>query len=66
MSKAPIRHVINTHWHFDHTDANGWHHAHGAAIVAHENTRQHLSTATRVADWDFTFPPRQPARSRPP
>lgn len=56
VSDAPIRHVINTHWHFDHTDANGWMRSHGATIMAHENTRRHLSTVTRVEDWQFTFP----------
>jgi len=64
VTRAPIRHLVNTHWHFDHTDANAWHHAHGAAIVAHAKTRAHLATATRVADWDFTFPP-SPAGALP-
>jgi glyoxylase-like metal-dependent hydrolase (beta-lactamase superfamily II) len=57
ISTAPVKHLINTHWHFDHTDANAWWHRHGASITAHENTRKHLSTSTRVVDWDFTFPP---------
>ena len=57
LSGDPIRHLINTHWHFDHTDGNEWLHAAGATIVAHENTRKHLSTSTRVEDWAFTFPP---------
>src|SRR4051812_38283164 len=64
VSRVPIRHLINTHWHFDHTDANAWHHAHGAAILGHENTRKHLSADTRVEDWDFTFP-RSPAGAIP-
>jgi len=57
ISSDPIRHLINTHWHFDHTDGNEWMHADGATILAHENTRKHLATATRVEAWDFTFPP---------
>ena len=57
ISKDPVKHLINTHWHFDHTDGNDWMHAAGAAITAHENTKKHLSAATRVDDWDFTFPP---------
>ncbi len=56
----PIRHLINTHWHFDHTDGNEWLHAAGASILAHEKTRKHLSTSTRVEDWAFTFPPSPP------
>ncbi len=57
ISSDPIRHLINSHWHFDHTDGNEWLHSAGATIVAHENTRKHLSTATRVEGWDFTFLP---------
>jgi len=52
----PIKHLINTHWHTDHTDGNEWLHAAGAVISAHENTRKHLSVATRVAGWSYTFP----------
>jgi len=51
----PIKHLINTHWHFDHTDGNEWMHSAGAAIMAHQNTKKHLSTTTRVEDWNFTF-----------
>lgn len=57
ISSDPIKHLINTHWHFDHTDGNGWLHSAGAAILAHTNTRKHLSTTTRVEGWNFTFPP---------
>ena len=56
LGRAPVTHVINTHWHFDHTEANAWMQARGASIIAHENTRKRLSVATRVEDWDFTFP----------
>jgi glyoxylase-like metal-dependent hydrolase (beta-lactamase superfamily II) len=57
ISSDPIRHVVNTHWHFDHTDGNEWLHAEGATILAHKNTRKHLSTTTEVKGWDYTFPP---------
>jgi glyoxylase-like metal-dependent hydrolase (beta-lactamase superfamily II) len=56
LSSDPIKHLVNTHWHFDHTDGNAWMHSAGATITAHENTRKHLSTSTRVEDWNFTFP----------
>ena len=60
LNSDPIKHLINTHWHFDHTDGNEWLHSAGAAIIAHENTRKHLSTQTRVEGWSYTFPPAPP------
>ncbi len=56
LSPGPIKHLINTHWHFDHADGNAWLNAQGAAILAHENTHKHLLSAQRVEDWDFNFP----------
>lgn len=64
ISPDPVRHLINTHWHFDHTDGNEWVHSSGAEITAHENTRKHLSETTRVDGWNFTFPP-SPAGALP-
>src|ERR1043166_1779707 len=40
---APVKTVINTHWHFDHTDNNAPLHAAGATVVAHENTKRRMS-----------------------
>jgi glyoxylase-like metal-dependent hydrolase (beta-lactamase superfamily II) len=56
INSSPIRTLINTHWHVDHTDGNAWLHAAGATITAHANTRKHLSVATRVEGWHYTFP----------
>ncbi len=56
INEEPIRHLVNTHWHLDHTDGNAWLHAAGAAITAHRNVRQRLSVATRVEGWNWTFP----------
>jgi len=60
LSSDPIRHLINTHWHFDHADGNEWLHGEGATILAHENTRKHLIATQRVEDWNFNFPPSPP------
>ena len=56
LSPEPVKHLINTHWHFDHTDGNEWLHSEGAEITAHINTLKHLSVDTRVEGWNFTFP----------
>jgi len=56
LGRQPVTHLINTHWHFDHTDGNQWLNQDGAAIIAHENTHRHLLSAQRVEDWDYTFP----------
>ena len=64
VGQGRIRYVVNTHWHYDHTDGNAWMHEAGATIVAHENTRKRMSTATRVEAWNFTFPP-SPAGALP-
>ena len=43
LGSAPVNYVINTHWHFDHTDNNEHLHAAGATVLAHENTKKRMS-----------------------
>ena len=57
LGADPITHLINTHWHFDHTDGNAWLNAAGAKIIAQENTRKYLSEVQRVEEWDYNFLP---------
>ena len=57
ISPDPIEGLINTHWHYDHTDGNEWIHAAGATIVAHEKTRRRLSTPQEIAIFNAHFPP---------
>lgn len=57
LGDAPLKLLINTHWHFDHVDGNLWLHEKGAAIIAHENTLKNMSRTIRVDDWNYTFPP---------
>jgi glyoxylase-like metal-dependent hydrolase (beta-lactamase superfamily II) len=52
ISPAPLKYVVNTHWHCDHTDGNAWMHAAGATIVAHRNTFRHLAETTHVKAWN--------------
>ncbi len=58
---APVKFVINTHWHFDHTDNNAPLHAAGATVVAHENTRRHMTQPHHLAVLELDFPPSPPA-----
>ena len=64
INKDPVKQLINTHWHWDHTGGNVWLQEMGASILAHENTRKHLAVDTRVEDWHHTFPA-EPARALP-
>ncbi len=43
LGNAPLKYVIDTHWHFDHTDNNAPLHAAGATVLAHENTKKRMS-----------------------
>ncbi|MGA2814553.1 MAG: MBL fold metallo-hydrolase, partial [Candidatus Acidiferrum sp.] len=64
ISSAPPHYLINTHYHWDHTDGNVWVHQLGATIIAQENTVKRLSVDTRVDDWEWTFPT-SPPEARP-
>ncbi|MDM0015065.1 MBL fold metallo-hydrolase [Variovorax sp. J22P168] len=60
ISPLPPKFLINTHWHWDHTDGNEWVHGEGATIIAHENVLKRLMDRTRVIEWGYTFPPVAP------
>ena len=64
IGTGPIRYLIDTHYHWDHTDGNEWLHELGATIIAHENTLKRISTPTRVELWKVTFPV-YPVAARP-
>jgi glyoxylase-like metal-dependent hydrolase (beta-lactamase superfamily II) len=55
LGADPITHLVNTHWHFDHSDGNAWLNSIGAKIIAQENTRKYLSQVQRVEEWDYNF-----------
>lgn len=60
----PLKVLINTHWHFDHTDGNAALHEAGALIVAHENTRERMSTPHDFKLFGLHFEP-SPAAALP-
>jgi glyoxylase-like metal-dependent hydrolase (beta-lactamase superfamily II) len=42
LGRTPIKGLINTHWHFEHTDNNANFRAAGATVIAHNNTAKRL------------------------
>lgn len=52
ISDRPVQFVINTHYHYDHTDGNENFGGAGAIIVAHENARTRMSTDQVIEAFD--------------
>ena len=45
LAGGPVKTLIDTHWHFDHSDNNANFHAAGAVVLAHTNTKKRLMEA---------------------
>ena len=52
LTDKPVRFVINTHWHFDHTGGNAYFQKQGP-IIAHDNVRERLARGGRILDMDI-------------
>jgi cyclase len=61
VTAEPVRFVINTHWHGDHTGGNERLGEAAAVIVAHDNVRQRLSTEQFNAAFQRRTPASPPA-----
>ena len=58
VGARPTKLLINTHWHYDHTDGNAAVHDDlGAFILAQENTRKRLSTPQVIAFFKLHLEP---------
>lgn len=56
LSDTPVRFVLNTHWHGDHTGGNENLGKAGALIVAHDNVRVRMSSDQFIASMQRTVP----------
>jgi glyoxylase-like metal-dependent hydrolase (beta-lactamase superfamily II) len=57
MGKAPVKLLIDTHWHFDHTDNNEQFRRTGAAILAQVNTKKRMAQTHDVLGLRFAPSP---------
>jgi len=57
ITAKPVKFVLNTHWHFDHTGGNENLGKAGALIVAHENVRKRMSVENFIEFLGMTTKP---------
>jgi glyoxylase-like metal-dependent hydrolase (beta-lactamase superfamily II) len=57
LTQLPIRYLVVTHFHRDHTGGNEYFAKDGTVIVAHENTRKHMVTGSMNALTGNVVPP---------
>jgi glyoxylase-like metal-dependent hydrolase (beta-lactamase superfamily II) len=60
VSKQPVRFVLNTHWHPDHTGGNETLGKAGALIVAHDNVRTRMAVRQFIEHINRDVPPSPP------
>ena len=56
LSDQPIRFLVNTHWHGDHTGGNENLGNQGVLIVAHDNVYERMSGDTEIAAFNTVVP----------
>ena len=56
ITAKPVKFLLNTHWHYDHTGGNGNFGKAGSIIVAHENVRKRMSSEQFIEFMRTTVP----------
>ena len=64
LTNKPVRFVVNTHWHWDHTGGNEAMGKAGALLVAHDNVRRRMSSE-QVNEFLQRTTPASPAGALP-
>jgi glyoxylase-like metal-dependent hydrolase (beta-lactamase superfamily II) len=60
ITPKPIRFVVNSHWHRDHSGGNEALAGDGSVVVAHENVRRRMSVESFIAVFDRKSPASPP------
>jgi glyoxylase-like metal-dependent hydrolase (beta-lactamase superfamily II) len=64
LGPGRLRYAVLTHWHWDHSDGDGWVRRTGATLIADKLAVQRLTQTIRVVEWGHTFTP-IPAKDLP-
>ena len=56
LSDQPIRFLVNTHWHYDHSGGNENLGNQGVLIMAHDNVYERMSRDTEIAAFNTVVP----------
>ena len=56
LGAGPVRYVVSSHFHNDHTGGNGAFAQDGAIVVGQENCRKHMLVEQRSSFWGYTTP----------
>lgn len=56
ISNKPVRFMINTHWHYDHTGGNENFGSDGVVIVAHDNVHERMSKGGLIKAFNKQVP----------
>ena len=57
LSPQPLKTVILTHWHWDHSDGEGWVRRTGADLIADAKAVERLKQTNTIVEWGHTFTP---------
>jgi glyoxylase-like metal-dependent hydrolase (beta-lactamase superfamily II) len=57
ISPGPLKTVILTHWHWDHSDGDAWVRRARATLMADPRAIERLQQTNRIVEWGHTFTP---------